>query len=918
MPDYFKDARKALNEGDYLKAGDYLALAGDIQGAVDCYTMGSHYAVAARLLEKNDDLRRAAQYYAQASIFDKAATLYLRVEDYRNASVTFEKSGDFTRAADTATRSGDFARAAMMAEQANQLDKAAQYYNQVQNYERAAEIFERLMFMNIKERAQGEFLESVHNAIKKFGNNAGTLYYRLKQYEKSAKCFEEAGNFAKCAEALSQLGLHEKAAEKYVRAQDFKNASLMYEKAENIDRAIQMAEKSGDMNRAAKLAVNSSDPVKAASLLFKTGKYEQAVEIYFKLLIEAIDERTTSEFPEEQRGNIKKYGVAAGNIYYRLKNLGKAAWCYEQGESYAKAAECYLATNNLAKAGELYHKAQYYDKAYELLTSPDSPPPNPAILADVCFNTKRYTEAGDLYIAAGIKDRAAEAYELATNLYKASLLYEETENWKKAADLYSALGEAARAATLYERCGEYAEAAAYYESAGNLERATECLMKIGEKTHAAILMGRLGKLEEAAPILQQITEDKSEYREASLMLGEFFSNRGMESLAIQKFDQVMKAETLTKGTMDLFYRLAVVYEKLGQVDKAEEIYEKLLLLQMSYKDVFDRLQKLQYSKQAGAGGTVGPVWEKPAPSGEHETTPPPIEVQENVERIESMIGKRVREYDILEMVGKGGMSMVFRARHVYLNKDRAIKIIQTDLADAFFSERFIQEARILADLHNPHLVQIFEFGSLEGTQLFMVLEWIEGESVKQRVQRLGRIPVREAVRIVEEAAKGLQAAHEKKIIHRDISPDNLMIVKDTSGNEITKVIDFGIAKTSREGTHTRANIFLGKPEYASPEQCGFLHVDQFIDPRSDIYSLGITFYYMLVGKNPFSSPTPQGYLVKHISQKPRPLAEQLPIYEQPELFDNLILRMLEPERDKRHASVGEFLTELDEIVKKRN
>ena len=118
-------------------------------------------------------------------------------------------------------------------------------------------------------------------------------------------------------------------------------------------------------------------------------------------MIEAIDERTTSEFPEEQRGNIKKYGVAAGNIYYRLKNFGKAAWCYEQGESYAKAAECYLTTNNLAKAGELYYKAQYYDKAYDLLTSPESPPPNPAILADVCFNTKRYTEAGDLYHCCG-------------------------------------------------------------------------------------------------------------------------------------------------------------------------------------------------------------------------------------------------------------------------------------------------------------------------------------------------------------------------------------------------------------------------------------------------------------------------------------------------------------------------------------
>ncbi len=918
MPDYFKEARKALNEGDYLKAGDCLALAGDVQGAVDCYTMGGHYAVAARFLEKNDDLRRAAQYYAQASIFDKAATLYLRVEDYRNASLTFEKSGDFTRAADMATRSGDFARAAMMAEQANQLEKAAQYYSQVQNYERAAEIFERLLFLNIKERAQGEFLESVHNAIKKFGNNAGSLYYGLKQYEKAARCFEEAGNYSKCAKALSQTGHYAKAADMYVKAQDFKNASLMFEKAENFPKAIVMAEKAGNIERAALLAHNSDNPVKAASLLFRTGKYDKAGDIYFKLLIEAIDERTKSEFPEEQRNSIKKYGLAAGNIYYRLKNFGKAAWCYEQGESYAKAAECYLTTNNLAKAGELYYRAQYYDKAYDLLTAPDSPPPNPAILADVCFNTKRYTEAGDLYMAAGIRDRAAEAYELATNLYKAAFLYEETENYRKAADLYSTLGEPTRAAILYEKCEEYAEAGAYYETAGILDRATECYLKIGEKNHAAILMARQGKLEDAAPMLQQITDDKPEYREASLMLGEFFANKGMESLALQKFDQVLRAETLTKGTMDVFYRLAVVYEKLGQVEKAEELYEKIMLLQMSYRDVFDRLQKLQYTKQSGAGGTGPPVWEQPSQAQESGTSPPAVETPESAERIESMIGKRVREYDILELVGKGGMSMIFRARHVYLNKERAIKIIQTDIADAFFSERFIQEARILADLHNPHLVQIFEFGSLNGDQLFMVLEWIEGESVKQRIQRLGRISVSDSIRIIQEAAAGLLAAHEKGIIHRDISPDNLMLVKDFSGKEITKLIDFGIAKSSREGTHTRANIFLGKPEYASPEQCGFLHVDQLIDQRSDLYSLAITFYYMLIGKSPFSSPTPQGYLVKHISQKPRPLSEQLPIYERPELLDDLILKALQPEREERHSSISEFLRELDELIKKRN
>lgn len=913
MPDYFKEAKKALSQGEYQQAGDLYVLAGDIESAVDSYTMGGHYANAARLLEKEDDILRAAQYYAQAQNFEKAAHLYTRVEDYKSASQMFERFGDLPRAAETAAKSGDISRAAATAEHAKQWDKAASYYIQLQNYERAAEIYVDLMNRYMKERDAGEFLESVHNAVKKYGNNAGSLYARLKQFERAAKYFEEAENFSKSAETLAQAGQFKKAADMYIRAEDFKSASLMYEKSRNLPKAAELAEKSGDLERAASLAWNSGNPLKAAALLVQLEKFDKAAEIYFKLLIQNIDERAKSQFQESYRANIKKYGTATGSLYHKLKNYAKAAWCYEQGESYAKAAECYLLTNNSAKAGELYYKAQNYEKAYQYLTAPGGPPPDPAIMAEVCFNIKKFQDAGDLFVVVGQKARAAEAYERATNLYKSALLYEETGNVAKAADLYASLSEAAKAAPLYEQAENFPEAAAYYEQAGILDRATECYLKIGEKVHAAILMARQGQIDQAAPVLQEITEDKPEYREACLYLGEFFANAGMESLAIQKFNEVIGTQQLNKGNIDIYYRLAVVLEKLKHPDKAQEIYEKIMLLQMNYADVLSRLQKLK------AAAPAEQIWKPPSTEQKKEEHVPgaPLKIQEVPEvpasRAESLIGKKVREYDIIEILGKGGMSTVFRARHIYLKKERAIKIIQTDLADSNFTDRFIQEARILADLHNPHLVQLFEFGTLEGNQFFMVLELIVGESAKQRVQRLGRIAVEESLRILCEAATGLQSAHEKGIIHRDMSPDNLMLVKDQSGNEITKIIDFGIAKASREGTLTQADVFLGKPEYASPEQCGFLEEGKRIDNRADIYSLGITLYYMLAGKNPYFSPTPQGYLVKHISQKPRSLTDELPASERPELLDHLIFRAISADRNERHGSIVEFLSELQSI-----
>lgn len=283
---------------------------------------------------------------------------------------------------------------------------------------------------------------------------------------------------------------------------------------------------------------------------------------------------------------------------------------------------------------------------------------------------------------------------------------------------------------------------------------------------------------------------------------------------------------------------------------------------------------------------------------------------------EPPIGSRIREYELLEVIGKGGMGAVYRARHVYLDQQRAIKVIQSRLAgDKSFVERFIREAKLLVKLHHPNLVQIFEFGSLEEDTFFMVLELLEGQSVLDRIRENNRLPLLEAIEIVREAALGLHCAHQKGIIHRDISPDNLILVRDDEGKEITKVIDFGIAKPLFEPTHyhTVTNLFIGKPEYSSPEQCGMLNENEIIDRRSDIYSLAVTFYQMICGRLPFYAPTPQGYLVKHVSEAPKAPSEILPGSQFPELVDDIILKALSKRREVRYSSLDEFMIDLDRL-----
>lgn len=282
-----------------------------------------------------------------------------------------------------------------------------------------------------------------------------------------------------------------------------------------------------------------------------------------------------------------------------------------------------------------------------------------------------------------------------------------------------------------------------------------------------------------------------------------------------------------------------------------------------------------------------------------------------------LLGTRIREYEILEVIGKGGMGAVYRARHTLLDEERAIKVIHARLAgDRDFVDRFIREARMLIKLRHPNLVQLHDFGTLEEDSFFMVLELIRGESVLDRLHRLGRIPLEDAIKMVREAAQGLQNAHQKGIVHRDISPDNLMIVKDDAGKEIVKVLDFGIAKPlfEQSGAHTVTNMFIGKPEYCSPEQCGLLEEREVIDHRSDIYSLAVTMYYMIAGKLPFYSRTPQGYLAKHLSEAPKLLSSNFNPGQIPKKLDDLLNRALAKNRQERPASMEEFVRELDGVM----
>lgn len=925
MADYYKEAKKAKAARDFQKAGDLYVLGGDNQEAIDCYLQGGLYALAARLYEKAEDFKSAARCFEQAKNYEKAAQLYVSSNDFKRASEMFEKYNDLTRASEMSQKAGDLAQAASLADRAGKLDRAADLYVKVQNYDRAAAIYTELMERYIKERQEDGFLEITVVRIKKYANAAGSLNARLQRYEKAARCFEEAENFPKAAECHARGGRYERAAELFADGEDFANASLNFEKAGKIQKASEMAERAGDHARAAVLAEKSGQIERAAALYVKTDQIQKAADLLFQVVIKGIDQKATNRFADSNRMTQRKTATSAAALYLRLNQPARAAWCFEQAENFGKAAECYEKTQNIQKAGELYLRAGNHAKAYELLTGPGGGDTKPEIMAELYFRMGKFAEAGDLFMVAKNLLRAAESFEKAGNHYKAAVMFEDVQEPARAAALYMELKEYKKAGPLFEKAEKWKEAGQMYEQAGEPEHAINAFKKAGEHLAAAKLM-REKDPPQAIAILQEITTDHQDYREACALLGEIYAGAGVDTLAIQKFKEALTQTSPDADNLELYYLLACSYQKLEQYSNAQPIFESILSIDLRFRDALQRLQQVRDR----ATGETSAVEDDSAIRRAMDTNkltattnpapPAPFPAASSLDMSQqepvSLVGKKIREYEILEVIGKGGMGSVYRARHIYLDKERAIKVIESKLISTDFANRFIREARILSDLHSPYLVQLYEFGMLDEKQFFMVLELIQGESAKNRIKNLGRIPLRDSLRILREAARGLQVAHEKGIVHRDMSPDNLMLVKDETGTETTKVIDFGIAKPLSEITegYTSTNMFLGKPEFASPEQCGFLQEGQTIDHRTDIYSLAVTFYCMSAGKLPFYSPTPQGYLVKHLTQEPKPLAEHFAPGELPAELDAVILKALSKNRDKRQATMAELLKELEPVL----
>ncbi len=261
-------------------------------------------------------------------------------------------------------------------------------------------------------------------------------------------------------------------------------------------------------------------------------------------------------------------------------------------------------------------------------------------------------------------------------------------------------------------------------------------------------------------------------------------------------------------------------------------------------------------------------------------------------------------FDIVRLVGRGGMGVVLHAVDTRLQRDVAVKVLDPDLAkDDLARKRFCREARAAASITHENVVAVHQVEHEEGSDLpFLVMELISGESLEKKLDRDGPLPLREIVRIGMQTASGLAAAHEKGLIHRDIKPGNILL--EQSGQRV-KLTDFGLARLTEDVRLTSTGSVAGTPLYMSPEQASGAE----LDARSDLFSLGVVLYELAAGEPPFNGKTPLTVLKKLTEEKHRPLRELNP--ELPEWFTHIVDRLLAKKPQDRFQSAHELADTLE-------
>ncbi|MEM9490338.1 MAG: serine/threonine-protein kinase, partial [Myxococcota bacterium] len=273
-------------------------------------------------------------------------------------------------------------------------------------------------------------------------------------------------------------------------------------------------------------------------------------------------------------------------------------------------------------------------------------------------------------------------------------------------------------------------------------------------------------------------------------------------------------------------------------------------------------------------------------------------------------GTRIGDYTVVRTLGEGGMGFVYEVRHEVLHRRAAMKFLHPELArNPSTVARFVQEAKAVNLIGHDNIVDIYDYGERDDGVVYLVMEFLDGEPLSARLAREGRLPSPLLVHIFAQVLRALSAAHDRQIVHRDLKPDNIFLIRRHGDTHFAKLLDFGIARLlddSPDTPLTRKGMLIGTPHFMSPEQAAGKPADQ----RSDIFSIGTLMYQAAVGTMPFDGEMLTAILGMILLDDPPPPRQAAPDGDIPAALEQVIVRAMHKEPERRYRDAGEMLAAL--------
>jgi tetratricopeptide (TPR) repeat protein len=726
--------------------------------------------------------------------------------------------------------------------------------------------------------------ESSSGLLRKARNHASNLAKREGPLEAAEFCFDkglmpeaaeyfiEAEQWTRAAEIRHDEGEFIESAELYMKAERFDAAGRIFAQQDEHGRAGDAYHRAGNHGIAAELFEKAGEHLKAAEAYDESGYSRQAAQAYVKcgkwekaavcLEQSILEESTGGRSDGVKSPAVQKLVRMAGNLFERAGLFDRAETVLVRGECFAAAAEIALRQGRDENAIDLFLRAKDAPRAAEVMTRLGQEEEAARVLAEHHRDLGDDEEAARCFEKSGELLTAGDIYRMLEQFEKAGECYERFGGSAQAAEMFSMAGDRQRASASYEQAGLYAEAAECAADAADDTKQAELLAQAGDYVKAGRIHLKAGRIDDAIAVLQQVASDHADFAAASAKLGEIFLKRGQHTLAIVKLRHATDGAEISKRNALAFYYLAVALDANGDLEDADELFERILSFDYSFKDVQERLDRTRANLKK---------------RGEESKAAESVPMTKTAEQ---------GRYEIIGKLGKGGMGVVYKATDTVLDRVVAFKVLPDSLQENPQAlKNFLREAKSAAKLNHPGIVTVYDAG-----------EYVDGNTLKEIVKHRGKISPGGIVHVLTQMCEALAYAHEQKVVHRDIKTANTMWTRDRKA----KIMDFGLAKVIEE-VRNHTTVVSGTPYYMSPEQT----LGKNVDHRTDIYSLGVSIFELATGTLPFR----EGNLPYHHVHTPPPDPREFNA-ELPPLIVDIIARCLEKDPANRYQSTLDIVKEL--------